>query len=298
MMLPERQRRGGDGRDRGLGLRGRVRRRDERAAADLGSRRTSYANPIGLDDPFNYSTAADLADLTLRAARGPDASARSSRCPRRPCAADRWSASSSPATRCCCADPSVDGVKTGHTTEAGYVLVASAKREGVPLVSVVLGAASEAARDAETAELLDYGYSLYDERSAFRREARSSRRATVSYEDAPLALLREARAAGRRPRGPGAGRRASTRPSIVEGPIDRGRADRHGDGDRSTASVVGAVPLRRGQRDRGADLGRPDRRAPGWWRASSPSRSSYFSLPRSCFGTARGGRRRRARRRA
>jgi D-alanyl-D-alanine carboxypeptidase (penicillin-binding protein 5/6) len=59
------------------------------------------------------------------------------------------------------ADPTVDGVKTGHTQGAGYVLVGSATRNGTRLVSAVLGAGSEAARDAETQKLLDYGFSLY-----------------------------------------------------------------------------------------------------------------------------------------
>jgi D-alanyl-D-alanine carboxypeptidase (penicillin-binding protein 5/6) len=58
-------------------------------------------------------------------------------------------------------DPSVDGVKTGHTLGAGYVLVGSATRNGTRLISAVLGAGSEAARDAETLKLLDYGFSLY-----------------------------------------------------------------------------------------------------------------------------------------
>ncbi len=66
-------------------------------------------------------------------------------------------------------DPSVDGIKTGHTLDAGYVLVASAKRKGVPLISAVLHAPSEEARDADSEELLDYGFSLYRKREAVRR---------------------------------------------------------------------------------------------------------------------------------
>jgi D-alanyl-D-alanine carboxypeptidase (penicillin-binding protein 5/6) len=63
---------------------------------------------------------------------------------------------------------SVNGIKTGHTLGAGYVLVASAERGGIPLISVVLGAASEAERDADSEQLLDYGYSLYRPRVAVR----------------------------------------------------------------------------------------------------------------------------------
>jgi len=63
----------------------------------------------------------------------------------------------------------VNGIKTGHTLGAGYVLVASAERNGVPLISAVLGTSSEAARDAASQTLLDFGFSLYREREAVAR---------------------------------------------------------------------------------------------------------------------------------
>jgi D-alanyl-D-alanine carboxypeptidase (penicillin-binding protein 5/6) len=59
-------------------------------------------------------------------------------------------------------DPSVDGLKTGHTEEAGYCLVASAKRDGQRLIASVFGTDSEAARAAETAKLLTYGFNFFD----------------------------------------------------------------------------------------------------------------------------------------
>ena len=89
--------------------------------------------------------------------------------------------------------PDVDGVKTGHTTDAGYVLVASAKRDGVPLLAAVLGAPSEADRDAETEQLLDYGYSLYDREAAVDRGGEEAS-AGVRYEDEPLLAGRRSRA--------------------------------------------------------------------------------------------------------
>jgi hypothetical protein len=55
----------------------------------------------------------------------------------------------------------VDGVKTGHTLDAGYVLVGSGRRGSTTLISAVLGTPSEYARDQTTLELLDYGFSLY-----------------------------------------------------------------------------------------------------------------------------------------
>jgi D-alanyl-D-alanine carboxypeptidase (penicillin-binding protein 5/6) len=59
-------------------------------------------------------------------------------------------------------DESVDGVKTGHTEEAGYCLIASAKREQMRLISVVLGTKSKSARANESQTLLNYGFRFYD----------------------------------------------------------------------------------------------------------------------------------------
>ncbi len=59
-------------------------------------------------------------------------------------------------------DKSVDGLKTGHTEEAGYCLVASAKRDGMRLISVVMGTVSEEARAKETQKLLNYGFRFYE----------------------------------------------------------------------------------------------------------------------------------------
>lgn len=59
-------------------------------------------------------------------------------------------------------DPSVDGFKTGHTNNAGYCLIASAKREKRRLLSVVLGAKSDAARAMESQKLLNFGFQFYE----------------------------------------------------------------------------------------------------------------------------------------
>ena len=58
-------------------------------------------------------------------------------------------------------DPSVDGLKTGHTREAGYCLVASAKKQGMRLISVVLGTKSDETRAVESTKLLAYGFRYY-----------------------------------------------------------------------------------------------------------------------------------------
>ena len=59
-------------------------------------------------------------------------------------------------------DASVDGLKTGHTEEAGYCLTASAKKDETRLISVVMGTASESARTQETQKLLAYGFRYFE----------------------------------------------------------------------------------------------------------------------------------------
>jgi serine-type D-Ala-D-Ala carboxypeptidase (penicillin-binding protein 5/6) len=59
-------------------------------------------------------------------------------------------------------DPSVDGLKTGHTDSAGYCLVTSALRDGMRIVSVVLGSGSMSGRENASAALLNYGFTFYD----------------------------------------------------------------------------------------------------------------------------------------
>ncbi|MCH8543980.1 MAG: D-alanyl-D-alanine carboxypeptidase [Alcanivorax sp.] len=64
-------------------------------------------------------------------------------------------------------DPSVDGIKTGHTEAAGYCLVASAERDGMRLISVVMGTSSEQARARETQKLLNYGFRFFETYAAY-----------------------------------------------------------------------------------------------------------------------------------
>ena len=64
-------------------------------------------------------------------------------------------------------DLTVDGLKTGHTEEAGYCLVASAERDGFRLISVVMGTASEKAREQETTKLLQYGFRYFSGKTVF-----------------------------------------------------------------------------------------------------------------------------------
>ena len=64
-------------------------------------------------------------------------------------------------------DSTVDGLKTGHTEEAGYCLVASAERRGMRLVSVVMGTDSKGLRKSESASLLNYGFRFFETSTVF-----------------------------------------------------------------------------------------------------------------------------------
>ena len=66
-------------------------------------------------------------------------------------------------------DPTVDGLKTGHTEEAGYCLVASSRRDGMRLIAAVFGTESEAARATETAKLLGYGFRFFESRTFHKK---------------------------------------------------------------------------------------------------------------------------------
>ena len=128
------------------------------AALKLGLGRTHYTTPIGLDTPpGNYSTATDLARLARVLMR--NKTLREIVDEPRAELADGvvvYNRNDLVGTY-----PWVVGVKTGNTADAGECLVAAAKRNGVHLISVVLGTPSEAARDADTLALLRYGLSLY-----------------------------------------------------------------------------------------------------------------------------------------
>ena len=66
-------------------------------------------------------------------------------------------------------DDGVDGLKTGHTDEAGYCLVASAQRGGERLIAAVFGTESEAARAVETAKLLGYGFRFFESKTFYKK---------------------------------------------------------------------------------------------------------------------------------
>jgi D-alanyl-D-alanine carboxypeptidase (penicillin-binding protein 5/6) len=211
-----------------------------RHAAALGLADTQYANPIGLDQAGNYSSAADLATLARRLLQMPafariaDSSTallRSLRPPRR----------IETLNDLLYAVPWATGVKTGHTFDAGYVLVGSGSRKGVDLVSVAIGAPTEETRTTDNLELLEWGFSQYGRRLPVRRgQDLAEPEIRYSGGQLPLRAERSLQVGVRR------GQQLDLRvraPGEVEGPIQRGaelgRAVVFVDGRR-----VGAVTLR------------------------------------------------------
>ena len=135
-------------------------------AKALGMKNTSYRNPEGLTEAGHTTTARDLATLAMRLMTDfPEYvhyyTIKKYRYPGTPATND------TNRNTLLFRDPTVDGLKTGHTNAAGYCLVATAKRDfpnlpGRRLLSVVLGAASESARANESQKLLNWGYTAYE----------------------------------------------------------------------------------------------------------------------------------------
>lgn len=157
-----------------------VREMNRRAVA-LGLRDTSYANPVGFDDPNNYSSARDLAELARRLLANPEfaritdlpmatlhSGARNRTIENRNVLVQRY--------------PFVSGVKTGHTIGAGYVLVGAGAAGGARVITVTLGAPSESARDADTLALLRWGLEQFH-RVRVLRPGKALEQIDVNYRD-------------------------------------------------------------------------------------------------------------------
>ena len=148
-----------------------VKMMNEQAKA-LGMKSTGYKNPEGLTEPGHTTTARDLSILSVRLMSDfPDYMGTSAlkkyRYPGTPAAND------TNRNTLLFRDPTVDGLKTGHTNAAGYCMIATAKRDfpnlgaaGAPgsrrLLAIVLGASSENARANESQKLLNWGYTAYE----------------------------------------------------------------------------------------------------------------------------------------
>jgi D-alanyl-D-alanine carboxypeptidase (penicillin-binding protein 5/6) len=124
----------------------------------LGMTNTHFVNSTGLPHPEHYTTARDVAVLSLATIRDfPDYYA--------------WYSEKEftfndirqhNRNTLLWRDPAIDGLKTGHTEAAGYCLAASAKREGMRLISAVMGSSSESSRASESQSLLNYGFRFYE----------------------------------------------------------------------------------------------------------------------------------------
>jgi serine-type D-Ala-D-Ala carboxypeptidase (penicillin-binding protein 5/6) len=209
------------------------------AARRLGLSATGYGNPIGLDQSGNYSSPLDLATLTVRLRR--------ERIFRRIVDTARTTLRTGDRPRTIVNHnelvlrvPWINGVKTGYTLDAGYVLVGSGTREGVTLLSVVMGAPSMRAREADTLDLMRYGYSLYRRETPVDDGDRLARR-TVPNGEGSVSLVagRSVQATVRR------GQRVEVSvdaPRSVRAPIERG--DRIGSASVAVdGEVVGMTPL-------------------------------------------------------
>lgn len=157
-----------------------------RRARQLELENTRFANPIGLDDENNYSSARDLVKLAAvlrentffnKIVDSPSGTLKTGNHERtfrnRNRLVGRY--------------PWVNGVKTGHTRGAGYVLVGSGSRNGIQLISAVLGTSSEAARDNDTMALLNYALPKFQR---IRAVVEGKVMASVPIRDKPGATLK------------------------------------------------------------------------------------------------------------
>lgn len=195
--------------------------RMNKRARQLGLRNTRYANPIGFDSPANYSSARDLATLARKLMTNKTFAEIVDQ-PRATLRSGSRLRTIDNRNRLVGRHRFVDGVKTGHTLGARYVLVGAAHGRGGRIISVVLGEPSEAARDATTLALLRWGIDQY-QRVTVLRPGRTVAFAKVEHHPGLKIRLTTRRSATFTLR---RGQRLTTRvriPDELEGPIAAGR---------------------------------------------------------------------------
>ena len=132
-------------------------------AQTLGMTNTSFSDATGLPDPNNYTTARDMAKLSAALIREfPDEYKRSS--------VKEFTFNGihqHNRNRMLTRDATVDGIKTGHTESAGYCLISSAVREGMRVISAVMGTASDDARTESSYALINYGYRFFETKQLY-----------------------------------------------------------------------------------------------------------------------------------
>jgi D-alanyl-D-alanine carboxypeptidase (penicillin-binding protein 5/6) len=137
-----------------------------REAQRLGMKNTNFVNATGLPHPQHYTTAYDLSLLASAIIRDFPA-----HYPLYSMKDFRYNnITQSNRNRLLWTDPTVDGMKTGHTESAGYGLITSARRSTRRLVSVVLGTSSESVRASESQKLLNYGFQFYDTVKLYQKD--------------------------------------------------------------------------------------------------------------------------------
>ena len=138
-----------------------------REAQRLGMKSSNFTNATGLPDANLYTTAHDLSLLASALIRDYPEDYKKYYSMKE----YRYSNITQPnRNRLLWLDPSVDGVKTGHTEAAGYCLISSALRDKRRLLSVVLGTKSDAARASESLKLLNWGFIAYDSVTIFSKD--------------------------------------------------------------------------------------------------------------------------------
>jgi D-alanyl-D-alanine carboxypeptidase (penicillin-binding protein 5/6) len=140
-------------------------RRMNLEARRLGMNKTQFMNSTGLPHPQHYTTARDLSLLARAIIRDfpeyyPLYSIKEYK---------YNNITQANRNRLLWQDPTVDGMKTGHTESAGFCLIASAKRDTRRLLSVVLGTSSESMRASESQKLLNYGFLNFDTHHLYRK---------------------------------------------------------------------------------------------------------------------------------
>ncbi|HQR50229.1 MAG TPA: D-alanyl-D-alanine carboxypeptidase family protein [Methylophilaceae bacterium] len=135
-------------------------------AARLGMKDTQFRNASGLDEDGHYTTAYDLSLLAAALIRDfPDQYDRLYKVKEY----TYNNIKQMNRNRLLWIDPAVDGMKTGHTSSAGYCLIASAKHGNMRLISVFAGAPTEKARIIDSQKLLNYGFLFYETRPLYRK---------------------------------------------------------------------------------------------------------------------------------
>lgn len=139
-------------------------------AKELGLENTNFANPHGLDNENHYSTASDMAIMSRELLKHEDILKFTSIYEdylTKPDGSQVWLVNTNRLVRFY---EGVDGLKTGYTTEAGYCLTATAKKNNLRLISVVMRSTSSDARSKDTATLLTYGFNSFKSNTIFKKD--------------------------------------------------------------------------------------------------------------------------------